>query len=235
LGVDPATLAPGAGRLRALLKSTGYQRIARIVAAAMHANPQKRPTARELAARLAQLPDSWFESHQGPARAPDAKLKARRWRKIMAAAIASAEFNKSRSEPSMPIAPAPGPSVHAIASGLAGDMLGLAAIDFATKRSGFDDAILAAAEALARDVEQSPALGFFTGQAGIAFVLALVGQKYARNDLLAASRRFSAERRKISSNLIFSPARRPVTCGACFTRSAIILHSSGRSIGRCAR
>jgi lantibiotic modifying enzyme len=153
----------------------------------------------------------------------------------MAAAIASAEFNKSRSEPSMPIAPAPGPSVHAIASGLTGDMLGLAAIDFATKRSGFDDAILAAAEALARDVEQSPALGFFTGQAGIAFVLALVGQKYARNDLLAASRRFSAERRKISSNLIFSPARRPVTCGACFTRSAIILHSSGRSIGRCAR
>ena len=56
------------------------------------------------------------------------------------------------------------------------------------KRTTFDDVILPAAEALAREVKQSAALGFFTGQAGIAFVLALVGQKYARNDLLAAGR-----------------------------------------------
>jgi len=192
LGVDPATLAPGAGRLRALLKSTGHTRIAQIVAAAMHANPQKRPTAHELTKRLAQLPDAWpasFESRQAPAHAPDAKLKARRWRKITEAANASAKLVKSRSEQSMPIAPAPGPSPHAIASGLAGNILGLAAIDFAAGRSGFDGVILAAAETLARDVKESAALGFFTGQAGIAFVLALVGQKYARNDLCAAGRR----------------------------------------------
>jgi hypothetical protein len=157
----------------------------------MHVDPRRRPAARELAARLAQLPDPWpapFESCQAPTRAPDAKLKARRWRKIAEAAIASAKFIKSCSE-SEPIAPSPGPSPHAIASGLAGHILGLAAIDFATRRSGFDDAILAAAEALARDVERSPALGFFTGQAGIAFVLVLVGQKYARGDLLAAGQR----------------------------------------------
>src|ERR1700685_706677 len=54
---------------------------------------------------------------------------------------------------------------------------------------GFDHAMLAAAETLARDDKESPALGFFTGQAGIAFVLALVGQKYARNHLAAAGRR----------------------------------------------
>ena len=192
LGVDPATLAPGAGRLRALLKSTGRQRIARIVAAAMHADPQKRPTAHELTNRLAELPDPWtssFESCQAPERAPDAKFKPRRWRKIMEAANASEKFVKSRSEQSLPIALAPGPSPHAIAAGLAGNILGLAAIDFATKRSGFDDAIIAAAETLARDAKESAARGFFTGQAGIAFVLALAGQKYARNDLGAAGQR----------------------------------------------
>jgi eukaryotic-like serine/threonine-protein kinase len=75
LGVDPATLAPGTGRLRALLKSTGHQRIARIVAAAMHANPQKRPPARELAARLAQLPDPWPASFR---KLPSAGAFARR-------------------------------------------------------------------------------------------------------------------------------------------------------------
>jgi hypothetical protein len=84
LSLDPATLAPGAGRLRALLKSTGHRRIARIVAAAMHADPQKRPTAHELTKRLAELPDAWpasFERCQAPARAIDAKFKARRWQK----------------------------------------------------------------------------------------------------------------------------------------------------------
>src|SRR3984885_2964965 len=192
LGVDPATLAPGAGRLRALLKSTGHMGVAQIVAAAMHANPQARPTASELAARLAELSDAGpasFESCQALARAPSAKLTTRRWRKIIEAANASARFIKSRSEQSAPIAPAPGPSIHAIAAGLAGNILGLAALDFAMRRCGFDDALLAAAGALARDVKESPALGFFTGQGGIAFVLALVGQKYARNDLFAAGRR----------------------------------------------
>jgi hypothetical protein len=210
LGADPATLAPGAGRLRALLKSTGRLRVAPIVAAAMHADPRKHPTARRLAARLFQLSDSWpaaFESPEGPARPPDAKLKARRWWKIMETASASANFTKSRAEQAAPIAPAPGPSPHAIASGLAGNILGLAAIDFAARRSGFDDAILVAAEALARDVKQSPALGFFTGQAGIAFVLALVGQKYARNDLCAAGRRlFLAAAENIVELDLFSGA-----------------------------
>jgi hypothetical protein len=192
LGVDPATLAPGAGRLRALLNSTGHRRIAQIVAAAMHANPQKRPAACELAAQLAEIADAWpasFERCQEPARPGDAKLNARRWRKIMETAIASATFIKSRSEPTVSITAAPGPSSHAIAAGLAGNILGLAAIGFATKRCGFDHAILAAGATLARDVKESPALGFFTGQAGTAFVLALVGQKYGRNDLLAAGRR----------------------------------------------
>jgi hypothetical protein len=196
LGVDPATLAPGAARLRALLESTGHRRTAQMIAAAMHADPQKRPTACEVAMRLAQLPHPWpasFASCQGPARPGDAKLKARRWRKIMEVAIGSARFIKSRAE-QPPLIPAPGPSPHAIAAGLAGNILGLAAVDFATKRSGFDDAILATAETLARDAKESAALGFFTGQAGIAFVLALAGQKYARKNLGVAGRRlfFSA-------------------------------------------
>jgi hypothetical protein len=205
LGVDPGTLAPGAGRLRVLLESTGHKCVARLVAAAMHADPQKRPTAHELAKRLAELPDAWpasFERCQAPARAIDAKFKGRQWRKVTEAAIASTKFIKSASEQSLPIAPTPGPSRHAIAAGLAGNILGLAAID-----SGFDDAILAGAEALARDVKESPAPGFFTGQAGIAFVLALVGQKYARNDLCAAGRRlFLSAAEKIVELDLFSGA-----------------------------
>jgi hypothetical protein len=210
LGVDPGTLAPGVGRLRALLTSAGHERVAQIVVAAMHANPQKRPAACELAAQLAEIADAWpasFESCQEPARPGDAKLNAHRWRKIMEATIASATFIKSHSEPTVSITAAPDPSSHAIAAGLAGNILGLAAIGFATKRSGFDDAILAAGAMLARDVKESPALGFFTGQAGIAFVLALVGQKYARNDLLAAGRRlFLAASENIVELDLFSGA-----------------------------
>jgi lantibiotic modifying enzyme len=125
----------------------------------------------------------------------------------MEAANVSARFIKSRSEQSAPISPAPGPSMHAIAAGLAGNILALAALDFARSCCGFDDAILAAAGALARDVKESPALGFFTGQAGIAFVLALVGQKYARNDLGAAGRRlFLAAAENIVELDLFSGA-----------------------------
>ena len=209
LGVDPGTLAPGVGRLRALLVSTGQSRIATIVAVAMHADPQKRPTANDLAMRLAALTDQWpavCENCRETTHA--AKLKPRRLREIMEAATWSADFAKGRSAQSAPVSPAPGPSPHAISSGLAGNILGLAAIDFAMKRTTFDDVILPAAEALAREVKQSPALGFFTGHAGIAFVLALVGQKYARNDLLAAGRQLfvSAVENVVELDLFFGAA-----------------------------
>jgi Lanthionine synthetase C-like protein/Protein kinase domain len=190
LGVNPATLAAGAGRLRALLVSMGHRSMARIVAAAMHRDPQRRPTASELARRLAELPDEGpapGENRRKPKRSH--KLQPRRWRKIMEAGIWAANVVKDRSAQSAAILPAPGPSPHGISSGLAGDILGLAAIGFATKRADFDDAIIGAAEVLAGDVKESPARGFFTGQAGIAFVLALAGRKYARNDLLSAGQR----------------------------------------------
>ena len=226
LGVDPATLVPGAGRLRTLLKSTGHQCVAQIVAAAMHADPRKRPAALELTERLAALPNPWpapFASYPRPALRSDAKLKARRWRKITEAAVVSARFIKSRSESSAAIAPAPGPSPHAIAAGLAGNILGLAAIDYATRRSGFDHAMLAAAETLARDVKESAALGFFTGQAGIAFVLALVAQKYARNDLAAAGRRlFHAAAEDVVELDLFSGAAGVVWSGCLL---ASVLHT----------
>jgi class IV lanthipeptide synthase len=56
LGVDPGTLVRGTGRLQALLISSGQAPIAKIVADAMNANPQLRPTAFELHERLAALP-----------------------------------------------------------------------------------------------------------------------------------------------------------------------------------
>lgn len=190
LGVDPGALPPRVGRLRALLASTGQDGIAKIVAAAMDADPQKRPTARELATRLAELPDEWpafGESGEQLSRARAERIRQRRARKIMEAALSSAEFLKSGSaRPAFPAAP--GLPADALSSGHAGIILGLAAVDFAMKRSDFDEAILSAAGELARNAKKSPALGFFTGQAGIAFLLALVGTKYARNDLLAAGR-----------------------------------------------
>lgn len=190
LGADPGALAPGAGRLRALLTSTGQDGIAEIVAAAMDANPQKRPTACELATRLAELPDEWpafCASGEQLSRTCAERIRHRRARKIMEAALSSGQFLKNRSARPGLIA-APGLPADGLSSGHAGIILGLAAVDFAMKRSDFDDIILGAAEGLARNAGKSPALGFFTGQAGIAFVLALVGAKYARNDLLAAGR-----------------------------------------------
>src|SRR5580704_2165361 len=95
---------------------------------------------------------------------------------------------------------------HAIAAGLAGNILGLAA-----------------AETLARDAKESPALGFFTGQAGIAFVLALVGQKYARNHLAAAGRRlFHAAAEDVVELDLFSGAAGVVWSGCLL---ASVLHT----------
>jgi hypothetical protein len=69
--------------------------------------------------------------------------------------------------------------------------LGLSTIDFATNRGNFESSILVAAERLARNATNGQALGLFTGQAGITFVLALVANKYSRTDLLAnAQQRF---------------------------------------------
>jgi len=222
LGVDPGSLVPGVGRLQALLISTKQRCISKIVSAAMNANPQLRPTACELTARLAELPDEWpasFESYEEPPSARAAKLKHQRSRKIIEAAISSAQFAKNCSARTAPIAAAPGLPADAISSGLAGIILGLAAIDFAMKRSSFDDVILDVAEKLARDVKKSPALGFFTGQAGIAFVLALVGKKYSRNDLLAIARRLfiSAAEDVVELDLFFGAAG--IVWSACILAS----------------
>jgi hypothetical protein len=222
LGVDSGTLAPGVGRLRALLISTGQMRIARIVAAAMHADPQKRPTACDLEARLAESPEVWpavCENSRAPTHA--AKSRPRRLRKIMEAASRSAGFIKDHLAQSPPIVPARGPSPHAIASGLAGNIVGLAAIDLATRRVSFDGVILDAAEVLARDVKPSPALGFFTGQAGAAFVLALAGQKYKRTDLLATGRQLfvAAAENVVEVDLFFGTAG--IVWGACLLASIL--------------
>jgi predicted Ser/Thr protein kinase len=209
LGADPGTLAPGAGRLRALLTSTGQNDIAKIVTAAMDADPRKRPTARELATRLAELPDEWptfRERREQLSRARAERIRRRRARKIREAAFSSSEFLKSAlARPA--VTAAPGLPADALSSGHAGIILGLAAVDFAMKRSDFDDIILSAAEGLARNAKKGPALGFFTGQAGIAFVLALVGTKYARNDLLAAGRElFTAAAQDVVELDLFSGA-----------------------------
>lgn len=236
LGVDPGILAPGVGRLRALLCSIGQSRIAPIVAATMHVNPQKRRTARKLASQLEELPDDWplsFQNCPELARAPAAQLEPPRsrrilLRKILEAATWAAGSTASRLAQSAPVAPMPGPSPHAISSGVAGHVLGLAAIDFAVKRNGFDKAILGAAGALARDIKESPALGFFTGQAGVAFVLALAGRKYARHDLFTAGRRlFIAAVENVAELDLFFGA-------AGIVWSACLLASICNPSGRCA-
>jgi len=223
LGVDPGALAPGVGRLRALLTSTGQTSIAKIVAAAMQADPQKRPAACDLAKRLADLPDEWSgfcESGERLSRARPEKLKHRGTRKIMEAAVSSAHFLKSRSAPPA-LSAAPGLSPDALSSGQSGIILGLAAIDFAMKRNDFDEAIVSAAEKLARTVKNGPALGFFTGQAGIAFVLALVGKKYGRNDLFAAGRELftAAAQDVVELDLFFGAAG--IVWSACLLASIL--------------
>ena len=59
LGLNPGTLAAGPDCLPALLTASGQTPIARIVAAAMNPDPDRRPSAGELYKRLAALPDGW--------------------------------------------------------------------------------------------------------------------------------------------------------------------------------
>jgi hypothetical protein len=142
---------------------------------------------------------------------------------------------ESRSEQPASIVPSPGPSPHAIASGLAGTILGLAAIGFATRRRGFDDAILAAANVLARDVKQGRARGFFTGQAGIAFVLALVGHKYARKDLRAAGRRLFLSAAERIVELDFFSGAAGIVWSACVLAAVLQSEWPLRAAGPAAR
>jgi serine/threonine protein kinase len=225
LQVDPGSLIPGAGRLQALLICTGQGSIAKIVAAAMNANPKMRPTACELSKRLTKLPAGWPISLdvKEPPLAHAKKQRQRRKRKIIETALYCGTFatDLSATATTSNRRGVAGMLGDAISSGIAGIILGLAAIDFASNRSNFDSAILTAAERLARDVRDGPALGLFTGQAGIALVLALVANKYSRTDLLAnAQQRFMLAADRVVELDLFSGAA-GILWGACALASVL--------------
>jgi lantibiotic modifying enzyme len=108
-----------------------------------------------------------------------------------------------------------------IAMGGAGIVIGLSVADFASARSDFDQKIIHAAGRLARSERSGPAFGLFTGQAGIAFALALLGRKYARNDFLqeAAERFAFAADQVVEADLFCGSAG--IVWGACILASVL--------------
>lgn len=226
LGLDPAVLIPGTGRLLGLLICSGQRHVANVVAAAMNADPSKRPTACELQRRLAELSIGWpIESNAFGEPLPHnaRKFRNRRMRKITETATHCgmlANIIASTSHVST-INHTAGPPKDTISSGLAGIVMGLAIIDFVTNRSNFEETIIAGAERLAVGDKKSTALGLFTGQAGIAFVLALVGNGFSRNDLSAeAQRRFIWAADHVVELDLFSGAAGIVWC-ACILASIL--------------
>ncbi len=240
LGADLATLVPSTGRLLGLLICSGQRPTAKVVAAAMNADPSKRPSAWELQERLAELSIGLPIELKAVVEPPPhnaRKLRNRRMRKIIETAIHCgmlANIIPSTSHVST-ITHAAGPPKDTISSGLAGIIMGLAIIDSVTNRSNFEEAIVAGAERLALTDKNSPALGLFTGQAGIAFVLALVGNRFSRNDLSAeAQRRFIWAADHIVELDLFSGAA-GVIWGACILGSILKAEWPLRSAEQAAR
>ncbi len=225
LGVNPATLAPGTGRLLSLLKSIGQRQISEIVEWAMNPKPELRPSARALLERLTQLPVRWSRSLEHLAHTCQTKPEKgtnRRNRKIAETAMRSSvsAIDSQRDEVCWDRGDV-GISRNTISSGIAGQIMGLATVKYATGRDDFDKYILIAAEHLAHTDRTGPAFGLFTGQAGMAFALALVGEKYSRNNFSAEGRRrFALASANVVEPDLFSGAA-GIVWAACLLSSVL--------------
>jgi hypothetical protein len=222
LGADPATLVPGAGRLLSLLNSTGQQRIAQIVRWTMNPQPELRPSAWKLLERLTDLPDAWPQSPARFGRLDRKQVTNRQGRKI--AEVAGRSSAAAMALPTDRVYWDNGnvaASGDVIASGIAGEVVGLAVVGYATNRDNFAEPIRVGSERIARADRSGPALGLFTGQAGIAFALALIGRKYSSNDFaVEAQTRFASASANIVERDLFSGAA-GIVWAACLLSSVL--------------
>jgi hypothetical protein len=180
-----------AGRQIGLLKLSGQHAAARIVEAALGSEPQDRPSARDLGSRAVEsMPLLRAESHAG--RDQVSLDGDRRWSKV--AAVDAGRSTRSFRVPAV--------TGHfwtntqslttlgheGINVGAAGVLIGLSSIETALRISDFDADIGGGADWLASRSGDEHAHGLFTGNAGVAVALGLVGRRQKRPDLARAAR-----------------------------------------------
>jgi Lanthionine synthetase C-like protein/Protein kinase domain len=89
--------------------------------------------------------------------------------------------------------------------GAAGIILGLVTLDEVAGTEFFAHDVRSAANTLAMIPPSIKSAGLYTGNAGVALALGVVGQRFGREDLLAAARtRFMAATREVSEDDLFS-------------------------------
>lgn len=194
LGVPPGLLPAGIGKLRGFLQLEGLQPAAKLISDLCHADPVRRPSAKDaedaISVRITPL-SSRSITRGWPSSREDLNwcrrssigaggLAARYWREQGGGGWSNDHFMRSF-------------ICEGINIGAAGIVLGLIAIETALNRSDFSGQILQGAEWLSARPPLGKAVGFFTGDAGVAVALALCGQRlHNQKYLVAAKKRFES-------------------------------------------
>jgi hypothetical protein len=180
LGIPPALLPEGVGRLRGLMSLEGAATAARLTARLTLPAPALRPAVDDVdfadlqPVPVEEGPSSTAELQWCRRAAADAGRLVERY----------ADGECWRNEHFMRSFHCEGLNI-----GAAGIILGLATIDQALGRRDFDAAIDRGARWLAeRPAEGNPA-GLFTGNAGVALALAVAGRRLGKEEYLCAGRR----------------------------------------------
>ncbi|HWB83037.1 MAG TPA: lanthionine synthetase LanC family protein [Bryobacteraceae bacterium] len=190
LGVPPALLPEGAGRLRGLLSMEGAPVASRLVRSFARVSAASRPTATEAAAMIEkELDDLQITGPSKGVPSSEADLNwCRRASAEAGALTASYSVNDAaglcwRNEHFMrPF------HCEGINLGAAGILLGLITIEQALGRRGFTSDIDRAAQWLASRSPESTPAGLFTGNAGVALALVVSGRRLKKEEYIAAGR-----------------------------------------------
>ncbi len=200
LGMPPGLLPLGAERQKALLLLEGEAAAARLVQLFAAENPDERPDARTAAKMLAEFAAEYATrnaSGKESSRQSVATEGLRRW-SMRAAREAGMHVHTYarpqdsglcwRNEHALRYF-----DCEAINLGAAGILLGLVSLDEALGRDDFADPIARGARWLAEQSPEGKAAGLFTGNAGVALALTVVGRRLGCEDLEQAARdRFAA-------------------------------------------
>lgn len=189
LGVPPGLLPKGTGRWQLLMRLAGAPQLAEHVARWMHPDPAQRPAANEVAVLLSA-------QNEHASRRTDGVRLGRRHERVMARAMHEA----GRATAAFQLEDAAGlrwRNAHFMSGfeceglnlGAAGIVLGLTSIDASLGRDDHSDALYRAARWLAGRPPAWAAAGLFTGNAGVALALAVVGHRLSEKEFLQAARK----------------------------------------------
>jgi hypothetical protein len=198
LGVDPALLPSGAGRLVGLLHAIGAHQAANITKAAMGAE-SRRPSARELVNLMQRLcVPAGAINCPGYLRSDGTRVRRKTLRQIAESAATNHRQWLLRDLTTRVALPS-------LATGVSGVLLSMMTVDTAFNTDRFRSEIRAAADWVANYPSQGPAYGLFSGLAGLAVTLSVLSKRLRRPDLLLnAFRRLEMAARNTTESDLFS-------------------------------